>query len=357
MLITPRVFALLLCAIRSRIIQGLVLVSVTLIATAALCVSAKAQPSTTDLSPQDQVLLEEVQNIVSKLGPALWPGWKTFPPFLIREAGREYLIRHPNPPKDFQPFDSAVLHQRVWTRVVKDTSDIQASYPLNGVRTAMMSAPNPDDNAYVWVLKAAHEAFPCYQGESPVPKPFAGKFAHYNDLTFPFPYTDSAVMAAVRLEAEFVFRLATAKADNKDFLLTQSRLLPLAWRVERALYRDSTFNDYKLHTEWSEGVARYTERELARLAGTAGEYAQTPAFARTFPASNYAAVWRDQYGDVPMLNPIRFVGEGVRGRVMFYYLGMGKAYALDRMNPKWRASYNSSSLDDLLQKASTELTR
>jgi len=329
-----------------------------MLAAGVYCRSAKAQRTPlADVSAQDRVLLEEVHNLVSKLGPVLWQDWKDFPPFLIRRGGQEYLIGHPQPSEDFHPSSSEILHERVWVRVGKDTSDIQASYPLNGVMTAMMSAPTANENEYVWVLKAAHEAFHCYQGRSPVPEPFVGKFAGYNDLTFPFPYDNKTLMAALRLEAEIVFRLTSASSDDKESLAVQSRLLPLAWRVENALYSDPEFQNYKLHTEWSEGTARYTERELARLAATSGRYEPTPSFVQMFPASNYSTVWREEYGDMRMLNPIRFVGEGVRGRVMFYFLGMGKAYALDHMNPQWRASYRNASLDDLLQQASTVLSQ
>jgi hypothetical protein len=352
-----RCFALF-CPERAASFARWLLVSATLIVTGTLCKPARAQQTPIpDVSPQDRVLLEEVDNLVSKLGPFLWQDWKGFPPFLIRRGGQEYLIGHPHPPEDFHPSASEILNKRVWVRVAKDTSDIQASYPLNGVMTAMMSAPTPTDNAYVWVLTAAHETFHCYQGQSPGHSPFVGKFAEYNDLTFPFPYDDKTVMAALRLEAETVFRLASASSDDKESLIAQSRLLPLNSRIESALYTAPEFQDYKLLTEWKEGVARYTERELARLAATAGRYEPAPPFAQMFPASSYSTVWREEYGDAPMLNPIRFVGEGVQGRVMFYYLGMGKAYALDHMNPKWRALYKTASLDDLLQQASTDLSR
>jgi hypothetical protein len=48
------------------------------------------------------------------------------------------------------------------------------------------------------------------------------------------------------------------------------------------------------------------------------------------------------------VNPIRFVGEGVRGRPMFYYLGMGKALLLDRLWPGWRSRYFEADLESLL---------
>ena len=58
-----------------------------------------------------------------------------------------------------------------------------------------------------------------------------------------------------------------------------------------------------------------------------------------------------------MVNPIRFVGEGIRGRVMFYYLGMGKAYALDRIDPAWRKAYRRRTLDELLEVGTARLGR
>jgi hypothetical protein len=58
-----------------------------------------------------------------------------------------------------------------------------------------------------------------------------------------------------------------------------------------------------------------------------------------------------------MLNPIRFVGEGVTGRTMFYYLGMGKAYALDRMDAEWKSRYRQATLDELLERAAARLSQ
>lgn len=55
-----------------------------------------------------------------------------------------------------------------------------------------------------------------------------------------------------------------------------------------------------------------------------------------------------------MLNPVRFIGEGVKGRVMFYYSGMGKGYLLDKINPDWKNKYFKFNLDDLIQKANVK---
>lgn len=318
---------------------------------------ARAQ-AVVDLSPRERVLLEEVQHLTSSLAPTLWADWPSqFPPFMLLTRGQELLIGHPHPPEDFVALRSQHVGGRLWARGTSETTDLQASYLINGVKTAVMSAPAASDNPYVWVLKAAHEVFHCYHGTARMRDPLVGKFSIYDDLSFPFPYSDPDQLAALRLEAEIVFRLATADADDLASLVTQSRLLPLAWRVQRALWGEPAFEEYKLDTEWSEGVARYTERELARLAATPGAYRPTPLFARTFPGSSYEIVFREEYGDNKMTNPIRFVGEGVRGREMFYFLGMGKAYALDRINPEWRTVYRQHTLDELLELGTARLSR
>jgi hypothetical protein len=295
-----------------------------------------SEPALVELSPQEQVLLEEVRHLTATLAPTLWAEWPSqFPPFMLRTRGHEVLVGHPHPPGDFVALPR---EHGVWARLAKDT-DVQATYRVNGVLTAVMSAPGASDDPSIWVLKAAHEVFHCYQGGARIRDPFVGKFAVYDDLSFPYPYEDPNQTAALRLEAEVVFRLATADANDSISLVTQGRLLPLVWRIQRVVSGEPAFPDYKVLTEWSEGVARYTERELARLAATPGRYRPAPSFVRTFPRASYDNVFREQYGDGNMVNPIRFVGEGVRGRTMFYYLGMGKAYALDRLSPTWRTTY------------------
>lgn len=316
---------------------------------------AGSESATVGTTPQEQALLVELQHLTSTLAPQLWTDWpRQCPPVLLRTRGHEILIGHPHPPAGFAPVPG---EPGVFVRVAGDTSDVQAAYPLGGLLTVVMSAPGEDADPALWVLKAAHEAFHCYQGSGRIRDPFVGKLRVYNDLSFPYSYDDPDQAAALRLEAEAVFKLVTADPEDAASLTVQSRLLPLAWRVERAISSEAALQDYKLLTEWSEGVARYTERELARLAATPGRYLPTPSFVRAFPGTSYGTVFLQRYGDDNMVNPIRFVGEGVRGREAFYFLGMGKAYALDRLNPAWRAAYRRHTLDELLESGSAQGAR
>jgi len=296
------------------------------------------------LSPDHAALVTELHHITARLGPEIWSDWRTEDaPMILRTGTHEILFAHPAPPSDFQRFYSNVLGDSLWIRPAPDERRLQAAFPIEGHVTAVISAPADDEDPCIWVLLAAHELFHVYTGLARVVNPFQGPHEGTHDLSFPYPYDDEALNASIRLEGESVFLLATGDTTAQS---VQRRLLPLAWRVQRALAADSLFIDYKQLQEWNEGVARYTERELARLARDPEAYTATDAFRERFPDATYAHAWDERYEN--MLAPIRFAGDGVRQRAMFYYLGMGKAYALDRLEPGWKSRYRGTTLDELL---------
>jgi hypothetical protein len=189
--------------------------------------------------------------------------------------------------------------------------------------------------------------FHCFQGDGQRHiDPFTGDYAEHHELSYPFPYDDEGVRAALRLEAELVHRLATGPDRVPARLLDQCAV------VDRVVMADERHLLFKRWEEWKEGVAKYVERELSRAAAEPGRYEPLPEFAALFPGDGYAAIWADHHEG--QLAPVRFVGDGVRGRVMFYYLGLGKAVALDRLMPGWKARYLGSSLDALLVEAAGE---
>ena len=253
-----------------------------------------SEPAVLELSAQEQVLFQEVQHLTAALAPTLWADWPSeFPPFILRTRGHKIMIGHPHPPADFIPL---AREHGVWARPNNDTTDVQATYPVNGVVTAVMSAPRRQRRRRAaGCSRPPHGCFTPYQGSARIRDPFVGKFAGYDDLSFPYPYEDPNQTAALRLEAEVVFQLATADPNDATSVATKARLLPLLWRIQRALSSEAAFQEYKLMTEWSEGVARYTERELARLAATPTAIDRHPRsrgrFLRPVTTTSLRAVW------------------------------------------------------------------
>lgn len=67
--------------------------------------------------------------------------------------------------------------------------------------------------------------------------------------------------------------------------------------------------------------------------------------------SEYAVQFPHQLnGFVPVRTPSEHAGRATRDRNAFYHLGMGKALALDRVDPRWKKQYFAARvwLDDLL---------
>ena len=297
-----------------------------------------------DLHDDHRALIGEVNHLVVSLGTRLWPAWDVQrAPFLLRSNGWEYLWRHPAPPGDFRPIIRRGVRDTIWVRPMPDTMRYEAAFPIAGAMTVVMSAPDAGGDPAEWVLTAAHELFHVHTGWRRQPNPFVGPCASMHELDFPFPFQDSTLNAAWRLEAEQLFQALTADSLTARI---QIRLLPLSRRLQAALIPDTSVRDYKALIEWKEGVARYTERELARLASDTALYQPSRDFRLRFPSVAYGNTWNERYRN--QLNPIRFVGQGVRGRTMFYYLGMGKAYLLDRLVPDWRERYLTSTLDAMI---------
>jgi hypothetical protein len=328
-----------------------------------------------DLTSRDVALLREAFHLQAGLGTAAWPGWEPAEvPVLYLSGEQAFMMHHPAPPDGFTRVHSAALGRELLVRPrTAAEDDLQATYPIAGRSTVVIAAPQDDADAHRWTLVFAHEMFHCFQGDGQRHiDPFTGEYAEHHELSFPFPYDDESVRAALRLEAELVHRLATGAAAATDtgpappqrapgeeaaddeppasgIDRVPARLLEQCAVIDRAVMADERHLLFKRWEEWKEGVAKYVERELSRAAAEPGRHEPLPEFAALFPGDGYAAAWDEHFAG--QLAPVRFVGDGVRGRVMFYYLGMGKAVALDRLLPEWKARYRESSLDELLVEA------
>jgi hypothetical protein len=320
----------------------------------ASLVSLSADPDgslkVTSVTPRDVALITETFHLQNQLAAKIWPEWSSSEaPFLLKTDGYDFLINHPHPPNDFNETGDSILGAKVWVRSNDGPGSSQATYPINGSFTVEFSQIEEDYDPCLWVLKAAHELFHVYQHDTRpdrIVEPFVGKHVVENELSYPFPYDDEVVQSLMRLEAEFVFRFIMAdSASDLDAKMTQ-KSLGHVHTVASSVSADSSDWMYKQWMEWNEGVARYTERELAALARDPERYGPSASFTEHFPQADYAKTWESHY--TKSLNPIRFVGEGVKGRVMFYYLGMGKAYVLDRLRPGWRERYFEMHLDGLI---------
>jgi hypothetical protein len=86
---------------------------------------------------------------------------------------------------------------------------------------------------------------------------------------------------------------------------------------------------------WQEGIARYTEYRIAKLA--AGKYKPSKAFRALKDYQPFAGVAEQIRSGI--LNELTTGQLEDYKRVMFYALGAGEGLLLDRTNPRWRQRY------------------
>ncbi len=300
-----------------------------------------------ELDKKDIALISEVFHLQEKLGDKVWKNWhphKT--PFLYKKGDFEFLIFHDKPTQDFK------ISGRVFYKNRIDTLDVEATYPINGIMTVVMTAPNIDESISSWILKACHEMFHVFQFSQEISGELGkildnDKFAKTSESEIISMFNSEVIKASFRLEADRIYQ-----GINKDSIIDNERNI-LKKRLEdvnliqQFILEDDSLMKYKLSTEWTEGVARYVEQKLAILSSKVEEYTPSQDFTSFFPNVDFTELSK-RYSQRRAYNPIRFVGSGVRGKLMFYYMGMGKAFLLDRINPDWKSLYFSKTLNQLI---------
>lgn len=329
--------------IRVRILIILLLLGCT--ATSFAQTGAKPQ-----LSPQDRVRLAEVFRLGAELQDRVWKGWSQAPfAVLLVTPEYEFLVRHPQPSEDFTLLgDDALLKSKVHYRKRSLSTGLLATFPAVGDISTIVVGPAEMTQAKTstpWVLTLMHEHF--HQWQDSQPRFYdevnalglaRGEQSGMWMLNYPFPYEDAKVnerhaAMTVALVAAIEAR-GTPQFDERLRSYLQARK-----ELKHALAPD----DYKYlaFQLWKEGVARYTEYAVARLA--AGRFRPSAEFSALadftpFAQEAEAALQR-------ILRELRTLRLVKNKRVCFYALGAGEALLLDDANPAWKERYLKEKFD------------
>ena len=301
---------------------------------------AQTPPS---ISEVDRVRLAEAFRLADQLGDRLWKDWHEAPfAILLVTPAQEFLIRHPKPSSDFKSLGyDRLLKSEVYYRPRVFQTGLLATFPaVGGIPTIVVGqAENTSAKTSTpWVATLLHEHF--HQLQNTQPDYYAGvealNLARGDQtgnwmLNYDFPYESAEVN---QLTADLSRQLAAALAAGKaDFATRLADYL----RARQQLKAMLTADDYKYLSFqlWQEGIARYTEYRMARLAAEA--YRPTKPFRRLKDYTPFAAVAdrlrqniTAELQNLPLKN---------YKRVAFYYLGAGEGLLLDRVDRNWQARY------------------
>jgi len=293
------------------------------------------------LSTVDRVRLAEARRLIAALGDSVWPGWSAAPSaVLLVTPEREFLLWHARPSADFERVGhDSLLASDVYARPRKFPPTLLATFPaVGGVPTIVIgTAEQTGRRSTAWVLAIAHEHF--HQWQTSQPEYHArvaaldlagGDSTGMWMLNYPFPYTASAVSAefdAVARALRVALRdSATANRERHARAIGDARR-----RLRAALAApDQRYLEFQL---WQEGIARYTEYGVARLA--AARYQPSDAF-RTLPdAEPFGLVADRLWREIVETESVSLTNQ----RIAFYPVGAALGLWLDRSDPTWRRRY------------------
>jgi hypothetical protein len=317
---------------------NLALIVVTLFA-----ISGQAQQKP-NLSQIDRIRLAEAFSLGDEIGNRIWKDWIKAPfAVLLVTPDYEFLVRHPKPTSDFTLIGhDDLLKSDVYFRKRQFQTDFQATFPaVGGVSTIVVGqAENTASKTSTpWVVILMHEHFHQLQDSQPnfYEQVAALNLAHGDQsgmwmLNYKFPYDAYEVRQQFLVMSRLLADALRSK-DKEGFSANLSAYLTAKLQLREMLSAD----DYKYFSFqlWKEGIARYTEYHVAKLA--ASDYKPTKAFAAMKDFTSFASVAEQVMNRI--LNELSTLELEKSKRVSFYAMGAGEGLSLDRMNPRWRDRY------------------
>jgi hypothetical protein len=306
--------------------------------------TAARDPMSPSLPNADRVRIAEAFRLADALGNRVWPDWDKAPfAVLLVTPEHEFLIRHPKPSDDFTLIgQDAVLKQNVWFRKRQYPTRLLATFPaVSNVPTIVIGqAENTEAKTSTrWVITLLHEHF--HQLQNSQPRYFAnvdalglarGDQTGMWMLNYPFPY---AVPEVKDQFATLCRALAEAlQAREQPGFSKQFAAYVAAKKKFQSLLKPDD-GKYLSFQVWQEGIARYTEYRLARLA--AGEYRPTKEFQALKDFTSFNEVEASILRNIE--KELASVQLDKAKREVVYNFGAAEGLVLDRANPEWRKRY------------------
>jgi hypothetical protein len=322
----------------------------------------------TELDPIDIVHAAEAWNLLEQEGENVWPGWGvTPPPLLLRKGDFDYLIGHPAPPEDFELLPDVSIQGEPVYRYRGHLIPRPAATAWSVGDVWSVALPTYEEFRHVvgellgpdavelddvsFVRSVTHEAFHAYQfvrvgGMAGLPR-FVQAVEEKQVLERLNERTD--------LDAYHVALGETLRSGleaDTDAAARQAAARFLELRREWRAGQPEQIAIFEQSTEWLEGLARYADTSLLRLAASSAYQARSllveQDVIQAYPDANATRnAFLDQLSDLTQ------IPGGLRDR--YYVIGAGEAFLLDRLMPGWQsdAMPGGAALEDLLEQALT----
>jgi len=310
--------------------------------------SAQEKPS---IPAIDRVRLAEAFRLADRVGNQVWKDWNKAPfAVLLVTSEYEFLLRHPAPSQDFVPLGhDSLLKSDVYYRKRTQSTGFLATFPV--IKGSMIStivvgqAENTSARTSTpWVVTLLHEHFhqlqysqPTYYADVNALDLSHGDQSGMWMLNFPFPYDKKEVQDEFAVLSKSLAAVIEAPRANRsqkfaEYVRARDEFRQLLAADE---YRYLSFQF------WQEGIARYTEYQIAKLAA-----------AKFKPSKEFRGL-KDYVSFQQTADSLRArISKQLRTqkladsqREVVYPFGAAEGLLLDMVSPRWKSRYFAEKFD------------
>lgn len=296
------------------------------------------------LPETDRIRIVEAFRLADQVGDSVWSGWSKAPfAVLLVTPEYEFLIRHPEPSKDFTSLGyDEMLKSEVLFRKRVFAPNLLATFPaVGGISTIVIGqAENTNvKTPTAWVRTMLHEHFhqlqysqPTYYAEVDSLHLSHGDQTGMWMLNYPFPYNSPEVNRQFTFLCQLLYDVLRSR-ETDGF-----RMKALKYMRARQGFKDLlSTDDYKYFSFqlWQEGVSRYTEYRIVRLAGerfTPSE--KFRSLSEFMPFKDNADTTHQR-----IVNSLLTISLEKDNREVVYVFGAAEALLLDALDPEWQKNY------------------
>jgi hypothetical protein len=303
---------------------------------------AQDKPSIPD---SDRTRLAEAFNLGDSIGDVVWRDWSKAPfALLLVTPEYEFLIRHPKPSQDFSRLGyDALLKSDVYFRKRTQPTHFLATFPaISGSMISTIVVGQAENTSVKtstpWVVTLLHEHFHQLQYSQP------NYYADVNALglsrgdqtgmwmlNYAFPYDKKEVQDQFAKMSKLLAEAIEAPKSER------AKKVAAYLQARRDFQQILSADDYRYFSFqlWQEGIARYTEYHVARLAALGYEPSKEFRALRDFTSfEETASVIRERIFKQLLTQKL-----GESKREVFYPFGAAEGLLLDRVNRRWKSRY------------------
>jgi len=295
------------------------------------------------LRMEDKIRIAEAVKIFNEYGKSVWKDWDSAPfSVLLVTNENEYLMYNTNPSDDFTDtgFDS-ITGSNIYVRTRQFSNNFLATFPaVSGISTIVVGLPeNTSRPGSEWIVTLLHEHFHQLQSAQPDYYSAVESLDLAGDdksgmwmLSYKFPYDNKQISDQYKTLTQSAVKTFQS-INDKDFEFNLSNYLS-----EREKFRsllDKKDYDYFSFQIWQEGIARYTETEIAKA--LKDNYKPSDEYSQLNDYISFDSFYVKVINRLLSKADKQELSENQRN--CFYTLGALEGMILDKVNPEWKDLY------------------